>query len=89
MSHYEVTGLTSKYRYYDHEIFPYENSDKKSFSKNRLAWLATAEVHYFFREHFSLGFGAEYRFTPIRNLIESLMPVNEFRDLILINSYNL
>jgi len=56
----------SEYEYeYEHQS-PYSHVDQKSFSKNALAALISAEMIYFFNRHWTLGFNADYKYVPVK-----------------------
>jgi hypothetical protein len=72
LSHSNINYMTSKSSYED-------NPDRKAFSINSVGLIGTAEFIYYFSRHWSLGFGAEYRYTPVR--VESFCLVGSYYDL--------
>ena len=79
LSQSKISLMTSKSSYED-------NPDRKDFSKSAIALIGTAEFNYFFNKHWSLGFGAEYRYVPVKvescRLTGRYYDLDEFGDLI-------
>jgi hypothetical protein len=78
LSHSNISYMTSKKSYEN-------NPDKKAISVNAIALTGTAEFIYYFSRHLSLGFGAEYRYAPVKvksfRLVGSYYDLDEFGDL--------
>lgn len=78
LSHSVINYMTSKSSYEN-------NPDKKVISINAIALIGTAEFIYYFNRYWSLGFGAEYRYAPVKvesfRLVGSYYDLDEFGDL--------
>jgi hypothetical protein len=72
LSQSKISLMTSKSSYED-------RPDRRDFSKSAIALVGTAEFNYFFNSHLSLGFGAEYRYVPVK--IESCRLTGRYYDL--------
>jgi hypothetical protein len=79
LSHSNINYMTSKSSYEN-------NPDKKAFSINAIALIGTAEFIYYFNRYWSMGFGAEYRYAPVKvesfRLVGSYYDLDEFGELI-------
>lgn len=72
LSQSKISLITSKASYED-------KPDMKDFSNSTIALIGTAEFNYFFTRYLSLGFGAEYRYVPIK--VESCRLTGRYYDL--------
>jgi hypothetical protein len=72
LSQSKISLMTSKSSYED-------RPDRRDFSKSAIALVGTAEFNYFFNSHLSLGFGAEYRYVPVK--VESCRLTGRYYDL--------
>jgi hypothetical protein len=58
-------GSEDEYGYQDLVSSPYFQTNKKSFSKNGVGALVSAEAIHFFNPHWSLGINADYKYVPV------------------------
>jgi len=58
-------GSEDEYGYQDLVSSPYFQTNKKSFSKNGVGALVSAEAIHFFNPHWSLGINVDYKYVPV------------------------
>lgn len=60
-------GSEYEYEFQDLVANPYSQTNKKSFSKNGVGALVSAEAIHFFNPHWSLGINADYKYVPVHS----------------------